>query len=248
MNTDTHYRNQFETECSGGLMDTDTRRKWETKLFEGAYDSPEVTAFDRVKYGVLNVMYDHGGVARTEMYGDSYLILKDVRLRCTFSPQDSANLSADKLAVLDYFAHELVEYTDAELKEVVKVATSSEPIVGDSCVVNFLKYKETQIHGEICLSKHVARLVAHDRHRTGFASVFLSEIAAKHGFEISYVGDEKARMEHERQRSLSPANVSRRRRASSSDSTFSAKAKKRPSISSSTARSITSSAPRKGSA
>jgi hypothetical protein len=28
------------------------------------------------------------------MSGDSYIILKDVRLRCTLSPQDSANLPA----------------------------------------------------------------------------------------------------------------------------------------------------------
>ena len=59
--------------------------------------------------------------------GDSYIVLKDVRLRCTLSPQDSANLPARKplayltrsgkrfpvqrprLAVLDYYAHVLLE-------------------------------------------------------------------------------------------------------------------------------------------
>lgn len=207
MNTDTHYRNQFETSCSGGLMNIKTRRLWERNLFRGAYDQPGVDAFDRVKYGVLNVMYDHRGVARTEMYGDSYIILKDVRLRCTFAPQDSANLTADKLAVIDYFAHDLVEYTDAELKEVIKVATSSEPVVGDSCVVGFLQYKEAQIHGEIALGEHVQRLVAHDRHKTGYAYAFLSDICKKHGIELSWLSDEKSRMSHERSECLSPTGA-----------------------------------------
>lgn len=207
MNTDTHYRNQFETQCSGGLMNLETRRSWERNLFMAAYDQPDVQASDRVKYGVLNVMYDYRGVARTEMYGDSYLILKDVRLRCTFAPQDSANLSADKLAVLDYFAHHLLMYSNDELREVFKVATSDEPVVGDSCVVSFLKYKEAQIHGEISFSKHIERLVAHDRHKTGYARVFLHEICQKHGFELCWLSDEKARMEQERVQHLSPVGA-----------------------------------------
>ena len=73
---------------------------------------------DRCKYGVLNAMNDHRGVVKCEQYGDSYLVLKDVRLRCTFSPEDSANLKADRssarargtevgsgLAVLDFYGH-----------------------------------------------------------------------------------------------------------------------------------------------
>ena len=31
---------------------------------------------------------------RGKQYGDSFLVLKDARLRCTFSPEDSANLKA----------------------------------------------------------------------------------------------------------------------------------------------------------
>merc|ERR1711966_124505 len=174
-------------------------------------EGQDVTAFDRVKYGVLNVMYDYRGVARTENYGDSYLILKDVRLRCTFSPQDSANLDAQKLAVLEYFAHDLAEYSDAELQEVVRVSTSAEPVVGNSCVVEFLKYKEAQIHGEICWSKHIERLVADDRHREGYMATFLAEICAKHGFELSWMSEEKSRMEHERKEIVNPSGISRKK-------------------------------------
>jgi len=179
-------------------MNLEARRIWEKNLFMGAYDEPDVTPFDRVKYGVLNVMYDYRGVARTEAYGDSYFVLKDVRLRCTFSPKDSANLTADKLAVLDYFAHELLEYTDAELKEVIRVATSPEPTLGDSCVVGFLQYKEAQIHGEVDFSKHVDRLVADDRHKDGYLQFFLKDACARHGIKLSWISEEKERMEQER--------------------------------------------------
>lgn len=213
MNVDTHYRNQFETDCSNGLMNVETRKIWETRLFNGAYDGPEVKPFDRVKYGVINVMYDHRGVARTEAYGDSYMVLKDVRLRCTFTPQDSANLSSSKLAVLDYFAHELIDYTDAELKEVVRVATSTEPVVGNSCVVEFLKYKEAQIHGEVSFANDVERIVAHDRHRTGYHAVFLQEVCDKHGIELCWMSDEKSRMEQERSVHMSPTRYRPKRRS-----------------------------------
>ena len=48
------------------------------------------------------------GVVKCKQYGDSYLVLKDCRLRCTFSPEDSANLKADRLAVLDFYGHVLL--------------------------------------------------------------------------------------------------------------------------------------------
>lgn len=35
-------------------------------------------------------------VSEQRSLGDSYIVLKDVRLRCTLSPQDSANLPARK--------------------------------------------------------------------------------------------------------------------------------------------------------
>ena len=46
--------------------------------------------FERVKYGVLNVINDANGVQCCSQYGDSYLQLKDVRLRCTFAAKDSS--------------------------------------------------------------------------------------------------------------------------------------------------------------
>ncbi len=44
---------------------------------------------ERVKYGVLNIVNDAGGVACCASYGKSFLVLKEVRLRTTFANQDT---------------------------------------------------------------------------------------------------------------------------------------------------------------
>lgn len=78
-------------------------------------------------------MNDPRGVVKCKQYGDSYLVLKDCRLRCTFSPEDSANLKADRLAVLDFYGHVLAGYDDQELVETIKVATQTDAaLLGDS--------------------------------------------------------------------------------------------------------------------
>lgn len=97
---DTHYRSQFETGSSCGLNNREVRARWERDLFQGAYDG--CRDFERPKYGVLNVHNDYRGVVRAKQYGDCYMVLKDARLRTTFSPEDSANLKAERLACLDY--------------------------------------------------------------------------------------------------------------------------------------------------
>jgi hypothetical protein len=45
-----------------------------------------------VKYGVLNIVNDPQGVKSCYMYGHSYLVLKNVRLRSTFSSRDSGGM------------------------------------------------------------------------------------------------------------------------------------------------------------
>mmetsp|Transcript_48380 Transcript_48380/g.89075 ORF Transcript_48380/g.89075 Transcript_48380/m.89075 type:complete len:683 (+) Transcript_48380:89-2137(+) len=196
---DTHYRNQFETASSGGLMNPKVRKQWEQKLFGGFYDDAQ--AFDKCKYGVVNAMNDHRGVVGCAQYGDSYVILKDVRLRTTLSPEDSANLKASQLAVLDYYAHVLYQYTDAELVETIKVAINREDaLLGDSSKIGKMKYKEAQIHGEICWSKHVARLVCHTRHKKD--KTRLEKICAKHGWTMSWQDEERERMKADKKLKL----------------------------------------------
>jgi hypothetical protein len=193
MEGDTHYRNQFETGKSGGLLNLDVRKKWEKDLFGGCYDRAE--GGTRPKYGVQNVMNDHRGVVKCAQYGDSYLVLKDVRLRCTFSPEDSANLKADKLAVCDFYAHVLNEYSDEELRETLKVANSKDAaLLGDSDKVGKMKYKEAQIHGSVAFGQHVERLVAHTRHR-GKDGARIEAVAKKHGWAFSWMDQEQRRMQ-----------------------------------------------------
>lgn len=193
--SDTHYRNQFETSSSGGLLKPAVREKWEQDLFGDSYRNAK--GFDRCKYGVLNAMNDHRGVVKAVQYGDSYIVLKDVRLRCTFSPEDSANLKAERLAVLDYYGHVLAEYSDSELHETLRVATSSDAaLLGDSGKVAAMKYKETQIHGEVCFGKHIERIVANSRHRRNEADR-LENICKKLGCKFSWMDQERRRMQEQ---------------------------------------------------
>lgn len=162
---DTHYRNQFETGSSGGCLSTDTRTSWEADLFGDAYDG--ATSFDRCKYGVLNVTNDPRGVRAAHSYGSSYLLLRNVRLRTTFSARDSGGERIENLATIDYYAHVLEQYEDTELRAAVEVGTQSVPGRDSNAILN---YKEAQIHGEVCLAEHVELIMASpslraERHR-----------------------------------------------------------------------------------
>lgn len=132
LETDEFYRNQFETGTSCGALDDGNviRKGWETELFGGTYD--EAKPFERCKYGALSVMNDYRGVLSAYQYGDSYLVLKDVRLRTTFAATDSGGIEGSRLAVLDKYAHVLEfnsplvqKYDDRELRELVEVALAN---------------------------------------------------------------------------------------------------------------------------
>lgn len=192
---DTHYRNQFETHTSKGLLIPQKREEWEQKLFGGSYDEAE--PFQRPKYGVLDVMNDHRGVMCARDYGDSYMMLQNARLRCTFSPVDSGGICGDRLAVLDQYAHVLMEFSDDELKEVSRVANAkegSQDRIGDSTKLEGFNYKEAQIHGEVDLKKHVKRLVVHPRHMVdGSDEMQIRKACNKHGWEFQWMHEERKR-------------------------------------------------------
>eukprot|EP00440_Ansanella_granifera_P022032 gb/GFBE01023923.1/.p1 GENE.gb/GFBE01023923.1/~~gb/GFBE01023923.1/.p1 ORF type:complete len:661 (+),score=140.10 gb/GFBE01023923.1/:1-1983(+) len=190
---DTHYRSQFETGSSCGLNNREVRERWERDLFQGAYDG--CRDFERPKYGVLNVHNDYRGVVRAAQYGDCYVILKDTRLRTTFSPEDSANLKAERLACLDYYAHVLNEYTDDELRETLKVATTGKIGSSDTIVASGLKYKEAQYHGEICFARHVERLVLPKVSKYTGREDEIKAVCEKNGWEWCWMEEEKARRE-----------------------------------------------------
>lgn len=125
LETDEYYRSQFETGTSSGALDGKNaiRKRWEMELFGGTYE--DAKPFERCKYGALGVMNDFRGVTSAYGYGDSYLVLKDVRLRCTFASTDSGGISGQRLAVLDKYAHVLKEYSDDEMRSLIDVAMSN---------------------------------------------------------------------------------------------------------------------------
>eukprot|EP00930_Biecheleria_cincta_P045374 TRINITY_DN31282_c0_g1_i1.p1 TRINITY_DN31282_c0_g1~~TRINITY_DN31282_c0_g1_i1.p1 ORF type:complete len:677 (+),score=132.93 TRINITY_DN31282_c0_g1_i1:190-2031(+) len=190
---DTHYRSQFETGSSCGLNNREVRERWERDLFQGAYDGCK--DFERPKYGVLNVHNDYRGVVRAAQYGDCYMILKDFRLRTTFSPEDSANLKAERLACLDYYAHVLNEYTDQELVETLKVAVTGKIGSSDSIASSGLKYKEAQYHGEVAFAQHVERIVLPQVDKYTNRVDDIEAVCAKNGWEWCWMDEEKARRE-----------------------------------------------------
>jgi len=200
---DTHYRNQFETSSSKGLLCPQKREEWERNLFGGCYD--DAKPFERPKYGVLDVMNDNRGVLCARDYGDSYFTLKNARLRCTFSPVDSGGICGDRLAVLDQYAHVLMEFSDDELREVSRVANAREGSpdrIGDSTKLDGFNYKEAQIHGEVDLEKHVKRLVVHPRHLVdGVEEARIRKCCTKHGWDFMWMHEERKRRIYEERQS-----------------------------------------------
>lgn len=163
------FKNLFDVGTGGGCTSFGPRAGWETAIFGGSYDD---TSFDdkpskRPKYGVLDVCNDPRGVPAAWQYGDSYFILKNVRLRSTFASCDTC--CVPDCAVLDQQAGVLNEYEIDELQEVVRVATAPEGSrnrIGNGQIIS--DYKEAQFHGLVRLDRDVQALVVNERHRTVF--------------------------------------------------------------------------------
>lgn len=184
--SDTHYRNQFETLTSRGNLSHESRREWEKRLFGNAYRDAE--AFDRVKYGVLNVVNDPAGVRVCRCYGDSILVLShETRLRCSFSSKDSGYDDVTNLATTEYYTHILAEYDDQELQSVVEVANGVEQCARSDKIS---MYKEVQIHGAIRLDRDIEVLIAHSRHKVDRRLVDLIDtFSEKHACPVVWLDD-----------------------------------------------------------
>lgn len=154
---DRFYRNQFETGTSGGTLCRKTRIGWEDKIFDSIYHHSN--DFDRVKYGVLNIVNDPRGVKSCSYYGNSYLILKDnmVRFRTSFASGDtSGNV---ELATLEHYAHVLITFSDSEIKDVISVATGEKKFTSSH---NISRYKEVQFHGPLQFNRDFDTLVLNE--------------------------------------------------------------------------------------
>lgn len=150
---DTCYRNTFEVHSANN----GARVQWEDRMFNNIYHNAK--PHQRVKYGVLNVVGDPNGIKACSGYGDSYLLLRNVRLRTSFASGDTAG--PVQISSCEYYYHVLNQYNDNELKAVIEVALGLKPFV-DSSVITM--YKEVQCHGDIRLNRDVEALVVAKRH------------------------------------------------------------------------------------
>ena len=150
---DTCYRNTFEVHSANN----GARVQWEDNIFNNIYHNAKPN--QRVKYGVLNVVGDPSGIKACSGYGDSYLLLKNVRLRTSFASGDTAG--PVQISSCEYYYHVLNQYSDAELKAVIEVALGLKPFADSSVIA---VYKEVQYHGDIRLDRDVEALVVAKRH------------------------------------------------------------------------------------
>ncbi|KAJ1558685.1 hypothetical protein HK096_007394 [Nowakowskiella sp. JEL0078] len=180
---DTHYRNQFETSTSGGMLSNPTRITWEDRLFNKLYPH-DCKPMERVKYGVLNVVSDPRGVQICSGYGDSHLILKNSRLRATFSDQDTSSPSCS-LATCEHYAHVLSKYSDVELRVVLDVGCKRIPFGSSS---HLSVYKELQIHGEVRLNRDIEVVVLNCAYKDDTEVIKAAELFKKnHGVEYIWM-------------------------------------------------------------
>jgi len=150
---DTSYRNLFEIGTGGGCTIKSVRADMETSRFMGLYD--KTAAFERPKYGSINVLRNPRGNMLATAYGDCYLELRDhVRLRCTVVPNmhDTANPGA-VIGVLDYLMHSIEHMKHLDI--ITRIATGV--ITHDATVVQG-ELNEVNIHGEVVFSRDVARV------------------------------------------------------------------------------------------
>merc|ERR1712070_586574 len=83
---------------------------------------------------------------------------------------------------------------DDELCEVLRAANTRDVRCGDTAkIMRPRKYKEVQIHGEVRLDQHVARLVANERHWPMQSR--LEELCKRHGWALSWMDMERSRWE-----------------------------------------------------
>eukprot|EP00759_Apiculatamorpha_spiralis_P006790 PhF_6_TR1404/c0_g1_i1/m.2439 len=159
---DPWYRNQFETKSSNGSYDSNHSQRiaWEDRLFNNIYH--DATPFQRPKYGCLNIVKDPKGIKSAYHYGDSYFILKKVRLRCSFTDQDSSASNCE-LSSCEYYNHVLLRYNDQELRSVIRVANGLDSSAPSDCIQ---QYKEIQFHGSLPMAEVIQEIVLNSRHKS----------------------------------------------------------------------------------
>ncbi|KAJ3153016.1 hypothetical protein HK101_001768 [Irineochytrium annulatum] len=165
------------------IKDTHYRVAWEDRLFNNVYHNAK--PFDRVKYGVLNIVSDPRGVRAALHYGDCYLVLgPSVRFRSTFANKDTGWSDAI-VCTTEFYNHVLTSYSDPELKDVMDVGTGIKLCESSERVA---VYKEMQVHGDVRLDRDVAMLVMNNVHKTNKRTQKAAEsFAEKHGVPVIWM-------------------------------------------------------------
>ena len=179
LSQDTHYRNLFETGTSGGTTCQKSRKNAENRKFGNAYD--RVKAFDRPKYGCLNIGLQSYGCHRASRYGDAYFVLNNntVRGRATVTFKNSKALSADQVGTLKYHNHLLNTLSDEELKELINIA-----LCGKRGDYKQKSYREIQIHGPIQLNRDIYSLHVPSKYKYQSEEAFIRRFCKQKGCKL----------------------------------------------------------------
>ena len=179
---DTHYRNQFETNRSGGKLCAFSRKSWENNMFNNIYDN--VIPFDRCKYGCINTNNNYRAVRSAYLYGDNYFVLKHhMRSRTTCWYFDSADFNRnDSLGTLEHYAHIFVKFSDWEIMNIVSMAVGSA-----AYTKNYNgNYKEVQFHGPISLDHDIKTLVINKKYKVNESVNKIVNTFKSRGIEVLY--------------------------------------------------------------
>ena len=164
--SDTHYRNQFETNAKGSLY-TQSRVMWENARFGNIYGDTTDNGSERVKYGCLNMYSQKSGCAHARTYGSSYIVLNDdVRSRATFVSDCSKK--EIHMCTFDYFGHLLLYASNEMINNLVKISKSLTGEFIDFEIKNVYPNIEIQIHGDIIFARDVDKIMV-DRATTAEA-------------------------------------------------------------------------------
>ena len=156
------------------------------------------------------MLNDHRGDTTCENYGLSYLVLKDVRSRCTFTSTDSQILNytafpSSHVGVAEYYAHVLIQYRDEDLLEAVSVACSGGVLHRGTTSRHSHWYNEVQIHGEVEFHRHIERVVLHKQDAEYAGRI--QALCGKHGWKFSAMEDEQSRVLGPAWTMFSPVNT-----------------------------------------
>jgi len=158
---DTHYRNLFEIGKGSGGNDLNIRRTEEAKMFGPVYDKAE--AFERPKYGCLNIGLTEAGTQQANTYGDGYFLMNDttVRWRTTLTVQDSFSVNGE-CGTVKHCNHLLTQLQATELSEVLEAALHKKTSSGGAKQTS---YREIQIHGPVQLDRDVISMHVPSHHQ-----------------------------------------------------------------------------------